>query len=147
MSEEHATHVEPSAGATVEERRRFLSLTGLFLAGPAIWMAHFFVVYLPAEALCQADVHANVLGLPVISVLTLAATAVAVAATALTTQRAYRRWRNTGTGWDGSGAMAPRHATGGGEHDGEVALAGFLLGVLFAVAVLFVGLPALVLGC
>lgn len=140
-------HVEPSAASTAEARRRLLGLAGLFLAGPSIWMAHFFAVYLPAEALCQGDVEAEVLGVPAVSVLTLGATALALAATARTTQLAHRRWRSAGGGWEASQDATPSPGAAARDHDGELALAGFLLGVLFALAILFVGLPALVLSC
>ncbi len=134
---------EPTAAATPAARRRFLTLAGLFLAGPSIWMAHFFVVYLVAEALCVVGVNAEVLSLPLLSAATLLATALAVVATAVTTLLAYRRWRRTASVShvaDGDGSSATQ-----GEHDAQIALAGFLLGILFIVAILFVGMPAVVL--
>lgn len=110
-------------------------------------MTHFFVVYLPAEAICNADVETEVLGLPLVSALTLSATAVALAAIAETSRRAFRRWKSTGVGWGASETKPSDGPVGGAEHDGELALAGFLMGVLFALAILFVGLPAAVLSC
>lgn len=144
MSADTDGFVEPLAGSSPEARRRFLTLTGLLLAGPTIWIAHFMAVYLLAEALCHADVDARLLGLPVLATLTLLATVVAVVAMGFTTWRAYRRWRNADVGWNAQSATSTRQP-GAPEHDAELALAGFLLGVLFLVALLYVGLPALVL--
>ncbi|MBW3549056.1 MAG: hypothetical protein KY452_13115 [Actinobacteria bacterium] len=132
-------NVEPTAAATPEARRRFLTLAGLFLAGPSIWMAHFFLVYLVAEAMCAVGVDAEVLSLPLLSAATLLATALAVVAAAVTTLLAYRRWRTASASRasDGDRSSEPQ-----GEHDAQIALAGFLLGILFIVAILFVGMPA-----
>ena len=135
-------NVEPTAAASPEARRRFLTLAGLFLAGPSIWMAHFFAVYLVAEVLCAVVVDADVLSLPLLSAATLLATALAVAAVAVTTLLAYRRWRRSASA---SHAAGDDRAETQGEHDAEIALAGFLLGILFIVAILFVGMPAAVL--
>jgi heme/copper-type cytochrome/quinol oxidase subunit 2 len=131
--------VEPTAAATPEARRRFLTLTGLFLAGPSIWMAHFMVVYLLVEALCAANPEADLRSVPIVSLVTLLATVVAVAGAAVTTVLAYRRWRRAGTALTEDGGQ---RREGSAEHDTELALAGFLLGTLFIVAMLFVGLPA-----
>ena len=137
-------NVEPTAAASPEARRRFLTLAGLFLAGPSIWMAHFFAVYLVAEVLCAVGVGAEVLSLPLLSAVTLLATALAVVAAAVTTVLAYRRWRHTASASqvaDGDQSSETRE-----EHDAQIALAGFLLGILFIVAILFVGMPAAALG-
>lgn len=133
---------EPTAAASPEEQRRFLALTGLLIAGPSIWMTHFFAVYLLAEAWCAVGVNAKVLSLPLLSAVTLLATALAVVAAAVTTLLAYRRWRRT-TSTSHAGDDQSSETEGG--HDAQIALAGFLLGILFIVAVLFVGMPAVVL--
>jgi heme/copper-type cytochrome/quinol oxidase subunit 2 len=135
--------VEPTAAASPEARRRFLTLAGLFLAGPSIWMVHFLVVYLLAEALCAADVDAEIGSLPALSVVTLVLTLVAVAGAALTTVLAFRRWRRAA----GDAPVDDGHqgSASSGEHDAELALAGLLLGTFFIVAILFVGLPAAIL--
>lgn len=135
--------VEPSAAASPEERRRFLTLAGLFLAGPSIWLAHFFLVYLVAEALCVAGVDAEVLSLPLLSAVTLLATALAVGAAAVTSVLAYRRWRRSLTPSQGTHGHLSSETKRG--HDKDLAFAGLLLGILFIVAILFVGLPAAVL--
>ncbi|MBW3645844.1 MAG: hypothetical protein KY441_10110 [Actinobacteria bacterium] len=133
---------EPTAAASPEEQRRFLALTGLLIAGPSIWMTHFFAVYLLAEAWCAVGVDAKVLSLPLLSAVTLLATALAVVAAAVTTLLAYRRWRRTAST---SHAGDDQSSETEGGHDAQIALAGFLLGILFIVAVLFVGMPAVVL--
>ena len=137
---------EPNAAAPVSERWHFVKLTSLFLAGPVIWATHFMAVYLLGEALCVAGVHAPLFGLPALSTLTLIATIVAVAVSVFTTRWAYQRWRASEVGWDESGARA-RAASAGRDQEGQLALAGFLLGVLFAIAIAFVGVPAAVLAC
>lgn len=96
------------------------------LAGPVIWFGHFMAVYLLAEAACTGDgVDAAVLGLHVVSFVTLAATVAAATATLVAAALAYQRRRHG--------------------DDREVVGAGFLLSLLSCIAVLFVGLPALVL--
>ncbi len=129
-----------------QARRRFLRLTALFLAGPLIWMSHFMAVYVLGEAVCAADVEAQFLGLHVFSSLTLIATMAAGAATIVTTVCAYRRWRSSGVGWNGSqgGGDGVSHDA---EQEGHLALAGWLLGTLFVISLVFVGLPAAVLAC
>ena len=91
----------------------------LFLAGPVIWIAHFMAVYLAAEALCAADAG-TLLGLPAVTAVTLLATVPAVAATALLARWALRAGR--------------------GPHGG-LAFMGFLMGALFAAAILLVAIP------
>lgn len=96
-----------------------------FLGAPVVWFAHFMVVYLALEAGCAADGSGfRFAGVPALSGFTVAATAAAAAGTLFFAHRGYRLWRSDGEG------------------DG-LAFAGFLLGLLFFVAVLFVGLPAL----
>lgn len=112
----------------------------LLLAGPLLWMAHFMLVYLVAEAGCTGGGPGlRVLDPPVPTVVTLAATAVAAIACLATAALAYRRWR----------VRRGQHAGGGGlepvDHGGSLAFAGFVLSLLGAVQVVFVGAPALVL--
>ncbi len=112
----------------------------LFLAGPLIWTAHFLIVYLVAEAGCTGDGPGlNLLDPPVPTVATLAATAVAALACLATARGGYRRWRaDQHERADGAGLEPP-------DRGGALAFTGFLLSLLGFVAVLFVGLPALVL--
>jgi hypothetical protein len=107
----------------------------LLLAGPVLWALHFMAVYLVAEAACSAgDSTAEVLGLPWLSFVTVVATVVAAAATLILSVVAWRYWRartDDPTGW-----------IAGDERNAGLALGGFLLGLMFTVAILFVGLPA-----
>jgi hypothetical protein len=128
----------------VPERPGTATTWTLFLAGPTIWFLHFLAVYLVTEAVCTLgeDAGGRWLGLPTVSGYTLAATAVAVVTMAGSTTASYRRWRaeeRARRSADGDGSDA---AAGRGK-DRALAFAGFLLGVLFVVAVLMVGLPAI----
>ena len=101
----------------------------VFLAGPVTWFVHFMVVYLVAEAGCTGDGPGLALfDPPVPAVVTLAATAVAAAAC-------------LAFAWWGHRCLVD-HPPGD-----SLAFAGFLLSLLSSVAVLFVGLPALVFEC
>ena len=120
----------------------------VFLGGPVIWFAHFMLVYLVAEAGCTGGGPGlRAFNPPVPTVVTLAATAVAVAGCLAFAIWGHRRW------------VAARQAVAvddphglSGEHEerdrgGTMAFASFLLSLFFVVAVLIVGLPALVLEC
>ncbi|MDQ3963341.1 MAG: hypothetical protein M3277_05430 [Actinomycetota bacterium] len=107
----------------------------LFLAGPVIWFVHFMAVYVLAEAVCAAgDGGPRLLGLSLLALVTLVATVLAVGAALVFAVRAYRVWRGR---TDGSSDWLA-----GDERNGGLALAGWLLGSVFVVAILFVGLPA-----
>lgn len=126
----------------IPERPEPLRLGALLLAGPVIWMAHFMAVYLVIEAACAGSAgDSQVLGLPVLSFVTLVATAVAVAAIAATTTVSYRAWRAQERRFDGAAGDDPEQADA--TRDRSLTFAGFLLGLLFALAVLYVGVPAL----
>lgn len=104
------------------------------LAGPSIWFGHFMGVYLLAEAACAADsTGPQVLGLSLLSFSILAATALAVGVVLIAVVRtiSYRRQQ---TGGDG-----PTTATR------NLLWLGLLLDGLFIIAILFTGLPVLVL--
>lgn len=110
----------------------------LLVAGPVIWFTHFMAVYSLAEAVCaMSPSDQRLLGLQLVSLATLIATALAVFATALYGWFAYRYWRarrSAGFDWLDGDDLNP-----------GLALAGCLLSALFVVAVLFVGVPAAVL--
>ena len=120
----------------------------MFLGGPVIWFAHFMIVYLVAEAGCTGDGPGlRAFDPPVPSAVTLATTAVAAAGCLMIAAWAYRRWVTTR---HGAAADAPSGLSGAREdRDGgaTLAFAGLLLSLFSFVAVLFVGLPALVLEC
>lgn len=108
----------------------------LFLAGPVIWYAHFWGVYLLAEAVCDgggSDVRW--LGLRPLSFITVATTAVAAGMALWFAAWSWRHYRH------GGGHSDPDLA----ENEGALAFTGALLGVVFFVSVLFVGVPALFL--
>jgi hypothetical protein len=105
-----------------------------FLGGPITWITHFMLVYLVAETGCSGGGRGfELFDPPVPAATTLAATVLAVLACAGFAVWCYRRWR--------AGGDAP------GAADGTMAFIGFLLALFSAVAVVFVGLPALVLEC
>ncbi len=91
----------------------------LFLAGPVIWYFYFWVVYLAAEAGCAADTGA------LVTWVTIGMTGATIVAIAYYTWRAGRA----------AGEKGAR----------PLIKAGYLIGGIFLVATLFVGVPALVL--
>ena len=118
----------------------------LFLAGPVVWGVHFMVVYMVAEAGCTGEgTGLRLFDPPVPTIVTLAATAVAALACLGIAGSSYRWWR---------AASSPPGRDDAGEEPGEgsyhdpgrtLAFGGFVLALLSAVTVLFVGLPAAVL--
>jgi hypothetical protein len=120
----------------------------VFLAGPVTWFTHFMVVYLIAEAGCTGDGPGlDAFDPPVPAVATLAATAVAALICLGAARWAYRRWRASqqGVAADEAAELSgPHHER---DRGGALAFAGFLLSLFSFVAVLFVGLPALVFEC
>jgi hypothetical protein len=119
-----------------------------FLGGPVTWLTHFMLVYLVAEAGCTGDGRGlTAFDPPVPSRVTLAATVVAAAGCVAFAAWSHRRWAacRRGEAADDPGGLAGPHQ----EHDrgGTLAFAGLLLSVFSLVAVLIVGLPALVLEC
>jgi hypothetical protein len=124
----------------VSVRRGTVSTIAVFLAGPVIWSVHFMVVYLAVEAGCSGDGPGlSVFDPPVPTVLTLVATVAAALACLGTAAWGYRRWRAQ-VGDDTGGRDAEPADRGG-----SLAFAGFLLSLLGVVAIVLVGLPALVL--
>lgn len=124
----------------VSAARRSRTTIALLLAGPVIWTAHFLLVYLVVEAGCTGEGPGlRLFDPPIPTVVTLAATAVAVGALLVSAGLAHRRWRvGQGGSVDGSGLEPP-------DRGGALAFAGFVLSLLGVVVVLFVGLPALAL--
>jgi hypothetical protein len=114
----------------------------MFVAGPVIWSVHFLLVYLVTEAGCSGDGPGlRLFDPPVPKVVTLAATAAAAVAALGCATWWYRRWQA------GEHEPAADEAADLADHDrgGTLAFTGFLLSLLSVVAILFVGLPALVL--
>jgi hypothetical protein len=105
-----------------------------FLGGPVIWISHFMLVYLVAETGCSGDGRGfELFDPPVPAATTLASTGLAFLGCLAFAWWSYRRWR--------AGGHEP------GAVDATLSFAGVLLALFSAVAVLFVGLPALVLEC
>ena len=107
----------------------------LFLAGPVILIVHFLVVYLVVEAGCTGDGPGlDVFDPPVPTVFTVVASVVAAGAATASAVCAYRRWRGPETAGEELIDRRP------------LAFLGFVMSALAVVTVLFVGVPALVLG-
>jgi hypothetical protein len=130
----------------VSRDRRARWALAMFVSGPVIWSVHFMVVYLVVEAGCSGDGPGLTLfDPPVPKVVTLAATAAAAVAALACAGWSWRRWRASehepaaDEAGDLAGSLPDR------DRGGSLAFAGFLLGLLSVVTVLFVGLPALVL--
>lgn len=121
----------------------------LFLAGPVIWITHFLVVYLVAEAGCTGDrALLDWFDPPVPVVVTWVATALAVPATVATAVWAWRSWRRGTTGPIDVAPEAEGPASPGGTlSTSPLAFIGFLLSAFSVVAILFTAAPALVLSC
>jgi glucan phosphoethanolaminetransferase (alkaline phosphatase superfamily) len=99
----------------------------LLLAGPVVWYAYFWLVYLGVETGCRiAGSNSGTLGVSHLSLFTLALTAAAFLMILVAGIRNYRAWRSA------------ERAIG-------LPFAGLVLSVIFAMSVLATGLPALVL--
>jgi hypothetical protein len=131
----------PFAVDVSRDRRARWSLF-MFVSGPVIWSVHFMLVYLVTEAGCSGGGPGlSLFDPPVPKVVTLAATAAAAAAALGCVAWWYRRWRASEHEPVADEAGGLQHRDRGG----TLAFAGFLLSLLSAVTILFVGLPALVL--
>lgn len=120
----------------------------VFLGGPVIWITHFMVVYLVVEAGCSGDGPGlDAFDPPVPSGVTLGATAVAALVCLAFAAWSYRRWRAVTEGRtpeDADDVPGPVHD---GDRGATINFAGLLLSLFSFVAVLFVGLPAMVFEC
>jgi hypothetical protein len=155
VSRRDAPHQEPSRGkgaatagkgtpvaVDVSGDPRARTTLALFVAGPVIWTGHFLLVYLVAEAGCTGDGPGlNLFDPPVPVLVTLVATAVAALACLATAGLAYRRWQADRRERPARPGLEPP------DRGGALAFAGFVLSLLGFVVVLFVGVPALALGC
>lgn len=117
-----------------------------FVAGPVIWITHFALVYLVAEAGCTGDGPGlELFDPPVPVVVTIVATVVAALACLWVGRWELRRWREQ------RGAPEPAEhipATVEPRSGAPLSFAGMLLAAISFVSVLFVGLPVLVFtGC
>jgi hypothetical protein len=115
-----------------------------FLAGPVLWITHFMLVYLAAEAGCTGDGPGlELFDSPVPKVLTAAATGVGATATVLVAAWNHRRWRANPQRADRPADVTGEPSDGTGR--GPLAFAGLLLAGLATVAILFQGLIGLFL--
>lgn len=113
----------------------------VLLAGPVIWLGHFSVVYLVAEAGCNgAGPGLERLDAPVPSIVTLVATIVAVLACVVA---AYGAWNRIPRGPGGVAATDPAAH----ERHRVLSVIGGLISLLALAGVLFVAAPALWLPC
>lgn len=129
----------------------------LFVGGPILFAVHFLVVYLTTEAACTAVPPADDLARTV----TVAATAVAVLIAVALTTASHRWWRSmerrrvegararpSGNG-PSTETEVPDGPDGrddpGSLRDSALAVTSVMLGALFGLSVLVVGIPALVL--
>lgn len=113
----------------------------VLLGGPVVWALHFVVVYLVAEAGCTGSGPGlDAFDPPVPSVVTLVATVVAVLACLGVGAWAWRlRARGPGGLASDEAAAVERNRT--------LMMAGLLLALLSAMAVVFVAVPAVWLPC
>jgi hypothetical protein len=115
------------------------------LAGPVIWFVHFMVVYLAGEAGCTGDGPGlDLFDPPVPTILTLAATVVAVLACVAFGVWGYRWWNPRRHAF---GAADGHHADDAedAQNRASAGFTGLLLAGLSLFAVLFVGVPAIFL--
>lgn len=120
----------------------------VFLGGPVIWITHFMLVYLVVEAGCSGDGRGfELFDPPVPAATTLAATGVAAVGCLGFAAWAYRRWHTTRRGPAADEAEELSGPLPSSDRGGSLDFTGFLLALFSFVAVLFVGLPALVFEC
>lgn len=103
----------------------------LLLAGPVIWFGHFMLVYLAAEVICNADAGRRLLGVPLAAAVTIGATVAALAVVAGAVVWTGREWRRD------------REEGPAGIGDRALSFAALALAALFALAIVYTGLPAL----
>lgn len=143
------TGAEGTPVAIDVSRDRLARITWVvFLGGPFTWITYFMLVYVATEAGCSGEGEGlEVFDPPVPAAVTLAATALAALVCLAFAVWSYRRWR---AATDGVVADEATELSGPlPDHDpgGTMDFAGFLLALFSFVAVLFVGLPALVFEC
>ena len=103
----------------------------MLLAGPVIWYAYFWIVYLLAEGVCRlGGLDFTVMGLTGLSLLTIAMTVGASALAIISGRRSYSSWRDEHVAATGRAGLS---------------FAAFVLSGIFLFSVLATGLPALVL--
>ncbi len=138
-----AMTAEDGTPVAVDVSRDRLTRVGwvVFLGGPVIWLTHFMLVYLVAEAGCSGDGPGlELFDPPVPRTVTLVATALALAACIPLAAWALHRWRQATQ--QAAGDDDDPDDIGKGAGRGTVPFAGFLLSAFSMVAIVSVGLPA-----
>jgi hypothetical protein len=125
------------------------SLWLALLAGPVVWIVYFFSGYLLNEVACTAGwFQATISGLPLLPVITVAYTLLALGLVAYAGSWAYRQWQILNRQRD-EGTERMRPAAGEQidvrERSRFVTFAGMLLSLLFGLTILLTGIPSLVL--
>ncbi len=147
---EGALTAESGTPVPVDVSRDRLTRIGwvVFLGGPVVWLIHFMVVYVVAEAGCTGEGPGlRAFDPPVPAVVTLTATAVAAAGCLAFAAWGYRRWIASRQGLAPDDAPELSGSYRERDRGGTMAFASLLLALFSFVAVLFVGLPAVVLEC
>jgi len=114
------------------------------LAGPILWSVHFLVGYLLVEASCQAGWNFELLGFNGLSFIIIVLTILAVVGTGLFALKSYRGWKGLRAGRSLREELRESASWFEGAVD-FMYFSGFLLGILFGLTILMVGLPALFL--
>ena len=114
------------------------------LAGPVLWSVHFLASYLLVEAACQAGWNVSILGLNGLSFMLSVLTILAVIGALLFARRSYGGWKDRHRDDSLRQAFRERASWFEGTED-FMYFSGLLLSVLFAAAILMVGVPAVFL--
>lgn len=153
MSGEDERGAGPAPGATtassgtpfavdVSADRPARVIWAAFLAGPIIFMVHFMIVYLVAEAACTGDGPGlAAFNSPVVEIVTVAATVVAALGCLAVARWNLRRWRARAT-TAGAASGWPFGDVDDDDGGGAVAFAGVLVATLSAATVILVGVGA-----
>jgi hypothetical protein len=114
-----------------------------FLGGPILWSAHFLATYNWVEFACRAHLlvlDSTLLGFTILSWSVLGLTLSAMLAALYVGWLSYQSWRRI------KGPQGPDERETWSLHSrGFMAFSGVFLSALFALVILFTGLPALVL--
>lgn len=114
------------------------------LAGPVLWSVHFLISYFLVELSCQTGWSFTLLGLSGLSFILILLTVLALIATALFSLKSYHSWK----GIDGNRSLREELRESSRWSEGPVEfmyLTGFLLSILFTVAIIAVGVPVIFL--
>lgn len=142
---------------TSSHRFTFTATWQHLLVAPLIWLLYFGIGYGLVEVICAApSLNIYLGGIPALSLILVTLTLIAFLGTLYPAWVAYRNWkqirqRNLDTDLEADAPApvrtnereSPREAEDDADH--FLALSGVLLGGLFALTILIIGLPALLL--